>query len=34
MGCQTVKCKCGKSAKACKFINGMCPTCYAASIKK
>lgn len=31
-GCGKVNCKqCGTPTKACKLVNGMCPTCYSAS---
>ena len=32
-GCQQTRCRCGAKLKACQMQNGMCPKCYAASIK-
>lgn len=34
MACQPTKCRnCPATPKACQMRNGLCPSCYAASVK-
>lgn len=34
MGCQATKCRnCPATPRACQMTNGLCPACYAASVK-